>query len=174
MESQIIDGKEYRFVELRGRGKWISKDGDAYNPKRVNQKATKHINSDGYPCFGGGIPVHLYVAYAWVSGYFDGAEVDHINYDRGDYSSDNLRWVTHKDNIKHSSLDENHYVGVHAGTKNGRATLSEEDVSKAKEMFNNGLSVSDIIKEFHPNASGYERKRIWSRYNRIKTGETWS
>lgn len=174
MKEQIINGKEYRFVELRGRGKWVSKDGDAYNPKKKKRKATKHTNSDGYPCFGGGIPVHLYVAHAWVPGYFEGAEVDHIDYDRGNYFFENLRWVTHKDNIKHSSVDENHYTGLHAGAKNGRATFSAEDIVKIKEWFDKGLSVMDVIKELHPEADSYERKCMWSKYSRIKNKETWS
>ena len=65
--------------------------------------ASIYYNLDGYPCFGGGIPVHLYVATGWVDGYFDGAEVNHKDYDRTNFCADNLEWVTHLDNIHHSS-----------------------------------------------------------------------
>lgn len=44
----------------------------------------------------------MYVAHAWVDGYFDGAEVNHIDYNRENYSADNLEWITHNQNIKHS------------------------------------------------------------------------
>jgi hypothetical protein len=55
MEDKIfIDGEEYRYVELRHRGKYIGKDGKAVNPYHKKQKCTIHYNSDGYPCFGGG------------------------------------------------------------------------------------------------------------------------
>lgn len=108
IKSEIIDGKEYREVTVRGRTKLISRDGSAINPTHRNQKATIHYNSDGYPCFGGGVPVHLYVARAWVDGYFEGAEVNHKDYDRSNYHADNLEWVTHIDNVRYSS-DVGHY-----------------------------------------------------------------
>ena len=49
------------------------------------------------------MPVHLYVAYGWVDGYFDGAEVNHKDYDRSNYNADNLEWVSHIDNVHYSS-----------------------------------------------------------------------
>lgn len=103
MKTIIVNGIEYRQVEINGRTKLISKDGMALNPIKRNQKATTHLNKDGYLCFGGGIPVHLYVAYGWVDGYFEGAEVNHIDYNRTNNSASNLEWVTHQENVKHSS-----------------------------------------------------------------------
>lgn len=159
-------------MTLRGRGKWISKDGDAYNPIRFNQKVTIHYNSDGYPCFGGGIPVHLYVATAWVDGWFEGAEVDHIDYNRKNYNSSNLRWVSHSENVSHSS-DVGHYYNKE-GIKNGRATFSEEDIDRIKKLFSLGMGTMEVIKEFSPASTYKERKKMWSKFNRIKTGETWN
>lgn len=173
MESKIINGKEYRLVTIRHRSKWVARDGSAYNPIRFNQKATIHYNPDGYACFGGGVPVHLYVAHGWVDGYEDGKEVDHIDYDRCNYHADNLRWVSHKDNVRHSVDDENHYIGVHAGASNGRAVLTTADVAKAKELFNKGYTTSEVIKEFYPHYNATQRKAIWNRFNRIKNKETW-
>ncbi len=103
MESIIVDGKEYRFVTIRNRSKWIASDGDAINPYRPYIPATTHLNDDGYLCFGGGIPVHLYVAYGWLDGYTDGAEVNHKDYNRQNPSVDNLEWVSHIDNVRYSS-----------------------------------------------------------------------
>lgn len=174
MEEMVINGETFRLVTLRGRSKWISRTGIAYNPKKMRQRATIHINKDGYPCFGGGVPVHLYVAHAWVDGWFEGAEVDHINYDRADYSARNLRWVTHAENIRHSYVDENHYIGAHAGKKNGRATFSDSDILNIREQFSLGLGVMDVIKHFHPDYDYATRKNAWSKYNRIKNFETWS
>jgi hypothetical protein len=174
VEEMIINGDVYRLVTVRGRSKWVSKDGRAYNVIKFNQKASTHINRDGYPCFGGGVPVHLYVAYGWVDGYFEGAEVDHIDYDRTNYNSDNLRWVTHTENILHSSVDENRYLGKHCGGDNGRATLSNDEVKTAKELFQNGLSTMEVVRRSHPDYSYQERKSVWNRYNRIKNNETWN
>ena len=103
MEKQIINGKEYRLVTINNRSKWIAADGDAINPYRPWIPATTHLNSDGYVCFGGGIPVHLYVAYGWLDGYQDGYEVNHKDYNRQNPSLDNLEWKTHKDNVNYSS-----------------------------------------------------------------------
>ena len=158
---------------MRGRGKYISRDGKAYNPIRFNQPATIHTNPDGYPCFGGGIPVHLYVATAWVPGYFDGAEVDHIDYDRTNYSANNLRWVSHIDNIQHSVVDENHYANRHDGVKNGRATFTESQVELIRQLFADGHSTMEVVKFFHPEYTYEQRKRVWNKYDKIKTGETW-
>ena len=68
IEIKNINGKDYKLISVKGRSKWIASDGSAYNPYRFNQPATIHINPDGYPCFGGGVPVHLYVAKGWVDG----------------------------------------------------------------------------------------------------------
>lgn len=106
---EIIDGIEYKRVTIAGRQKLIAKDGKALNPIRRGQKCTTHLSKDGYPCFGGGIPVHLYVAYGWVDGYFEGAEVNHKDFDRTNYNADNLEWVTHVDNVHYSS-DANRYA----------------------------------------------------------------
>lgn len=117
--------------------------------------------------------MHLYVATAWVDGWFEGAEVDHIDYDRNNFHANNLRWVTHLDNIRHSYIDENHYAGNHKGAANGRAVMTAEQVDKIKEMFNSGMSTTDVIRALHPGYSYNERRAVWNRYNRIKTGETW-
>lgn len=174
MKSKIINGEEYRLVTVRGRSKWISKHGDAYNPIRYNQKATIHINSDGYPCFGGGVPVHLYVANGWVDGKFEGTEVDHIDCDRMNYDSDNLRWVTHEENVQHS-VDMGHYdQGQARGENNPRAVFTQNDVDVIRKFYAIGYTTMEIIKMFYPNFSYDERRKVWSRFNRIKTNETWN
>ena len=44
--------------------------------------------------------VHRLVAKAFVEGYFDGADVNHIDFDRKNNCSDNLEWVTKSQNSK--------------------------------------------------------------------------
>lgn len=173
MEEKIIDNKVFRYVVLRGRGKWIAEDGDARNKYHFNQKATKHTNCDGYPCFGGGVPVHLYVATAWVDGWFPGAEVDHIDLNRGNYAASNLRWVSHAENVKHSANTSNHYSESKRGSKNGRSTLSDEEVVTVRSLFADGYSTMEVIKLLHPDFGYQQRRSVWNRYNRIKTMDTW-
>ena len=173
--SEIINGKEYRYVEICGRGKLISRDGDAINPIRRCQPATIHYNADGYPCFGGGVSVYLYVATAWVDGWFEGAEVNHKDFDRTNYCADNLEWVTHKDNIDYTI--ENNYEAVcksKQGLKNGRARFTVEQVLQIRKMYDAGSSVADIIKYFFPELQRVSQYRsIHSTVLNIAKRKTW-
>lgn len=173
--NEIINGKEYREVTLRGRTKLIASDGDAINPIRRNQECTIHYNRDGYPCFGGGVPVHLYVAHGWVDGYFDGAEVNHKDFNRENYNSNNLEWVTHLDNISYSVENNSEcWNASKAGVNNGRCTFTEEQVIKIRELYDNGMSVADIVRLDYPeliHASDY--KSIHSTYLNICKRKTW-
>ena len=175
MYSEIINGKEYRYCELCKRGKLIAKDGSAINPIRRNQKATIHINEDGYPCFGGGIPVHMYVARAWVDGWFEGAEVNHKDFNRMNYNADNLEWVTHKENIDYSV--ENNYDVIcksKQGSNNGRARFTVNQVLEIREMYDSGMSIADIVKCFFPELDTVDKyKSIHSTILNIAKRNTW-
>lgn len=175
MKIEYLDGVEYRYVEIRGRGKFISKDGLAFNPKRKNQKATMHINQDGYPCFGGGVPVHLYVAYAWVNGYFDGAEVNHKDFNRANFNSDNLEWVTHSQNIEYShQYNYEEICKSKQGIHNGRATFSENQVLQIRKMAEQGMSTADIVRVFYPELKKSKQyKSIHSTFLNIVNRNTW-
>lgn len=170
-----IDNKEYRYVELRGRGKYIAEDGAAINPKRRRQKATTHINTDGYPCFGGGIPVHIYVARGWVKGYFEGAEVNHKDFNRLNYHANNLEWVTHKDNINYTlKYNYDNVCKSKQGIKNGRATFTEKEVLKIRELYKQGNSVADIVRIFYPELQTVKQyKNIHSTFLNIVKRKTW-
>ena len=175
MLSEIINGKEYRLVTLRNRSKLIARDGSAINYFRRNQKATIHYNEDGYPCFGGGVPVHLYVAHAQVDGYFDGAEVNHKDFDKTNYNADNLEWVTHLENIR-DSVENNSYVWNKSkqGINNGRSIFTEDDVRKIRDMYSSGMSIADIIRVFYPNLkTAKEYKNIHSSFSNICHRKTW-
>lgn len=174
MESKIINGIEYRYVTIRDRSKWVSKEGDLINPVRINQKVKEYaLNPDGYPATGGGVPVHLYVAYGWVNGWFEGAEVNHKDFDRTNYHADNLEWVTHKDNISWSVDNNDNYSKCKYGSKNGKAKFTEEDVKEIRELYNNGMKVFDIIRQ-KENIDDYEtlRKKSSKYYYLIKN-KTW-
>lgn len=172
---EIIDEKEYREVTLCGRTKLIAKDGSAINPIRRKQKATIHINHDGYPCFGGGVPVHLYVANGWVEGYFEGAEVNHKDFNRMNYHADNLEWVTHTDNIKYTIENNNEiWLKSKQGIKNGRATFTEDKVREIRKLFKQGLSIADILRIDYPDYHTQKQYHaIHSTYANICHYKTW-
>lgn len=171
----IINGKEFREVTLRGRTKLIARDGEAYNPIHRKQKCTIHYNPDGYPCFGGGVPIHLYVAHGWVEGYFEGAEVNHKDFDRTNYDADNLEWITHRENVQ-KSVQDNREVWCKSkkGENNGRATFTEEQVREIRTMYDSGSSIADIVRYYHPELQTQEQyHNIHSKFAKICHRETW-
>ena len=176
MRKEIINGKEYREVTVRGRTKLVSEDGDLINPIKRNQKSRWSLNKDGYPCSGGSIPVHLYVAYGWVDGYFEGAEVNHKDFNRLNFKASNLEWVTHQDNIKYT-IDNNYENFCNGRTcdKNGRAIFTREEVLEIRNMYDNlHMSVADIVRYYHPELkTAKQYKNIHSSYLNICKRNTW-
>ena len=174
----VIDNKEYKFITLRGRSKLVAKDGSLLNPYR-NQKVGIHKNLDGYLCSGGDVPVHLYVAYAWVDGYnkdLDITEVNHKDFDRTNNNVDNLEWVTHYDNVQYS-IKGNYEVVCKSkrGINNGRATFTEDQVLKIRELYNTGkYSVADLVRMDYPELKTQkDYHSIWSTYSNIVKRKTW-
>lgn len=53
--------------------------------------------------------VHTLVAMVFVDGYFDGAEVNHRDFNRENNYYANLEWVTHEENIHHTMNSGRHY-----------------------------------------------------------------
>lgn len=123
---------------------------DGVVQSRGERIKTPSKNADGYlvvgMCVDGSnvkIGVHKLVAQAFVEGYFEGAEVNHIDYDRTNNSSSNLEWVTHKDNVLHSVLAGRYpsACGKYNGSKNpnyGNDTLkkryaSDKELAKEKQ-----------------------------------------
>lgn len=175
MNIEIINGIEYHEVTLRGRTKLIARDGSAINPYRRNQKVTIHYNVDGYPCFGGGVPVHLYVAHGWVDGYFEGAEVNHKDFNKDNFHADNLEWLTHHDNVRYS-VEHNSKVWNECkqGIKNGRATFTEEQINFIRKLYDGGMHISDIVKLFHPEmTTSYAYRNLHSTFSNICKRKTW-
>lgn len=173
--SEIIDGKEYRAVTLRGRTKLIAKDGSAYNPQRRRQKVTIHINADGYPCFGGGVPVHVYVGHGWVEGYFDGAEINHKDFNRMNYHADNLEWLSHADNIRYSrTYNYENWYRNKQGENNGRAKFTVEKVKEIRKLYASGMTIAAILQIDHPEMDTQEKYHsLHSTYYNICKGYTW-
>lgn len=177
LEDKIfVDGVEYRYVKLRGRGKYIARDGRAINPLRRNQEATININADGYPCYGGGVPIHMYVAHAWVDGYFDGAEVNHKDFDKMNYNADNLEWISHKENVLYSMNNSPLWKNSNLGIRNGIAHFTKEQILEIRKLYDSGVPVGDIMRtlfddEIIKNRTNY--KNIYNHISRIGKRLSW-
>lgn len=104
---------------------------------------------------------------------YDELEVNHINYDRSDNRVENLEWITHKDNVHHSS-DKGRYKGNSSGCKNGRANYTEEEIIYMRKLYDEGKTVMDIIKILFPSLNYNERKNKWTRIKAIVTRKTYT
>lgn len=93
--------------------------------------------------------IHRLVAESFVDGYFDGAEVNHKDFDRNNNSYKNLEWVSHTDNVYHSSSCGRYKKQYGADNPNyGNRKLSKfysenKDIAKQKQSRSgaqNGMS----------------------------------
>lgn len=91
----------------------VRKDGVTQKRAGVIKKQAK--NNDGYLTVhlskegcDKRVGVHILVAKAFVSGYFDGAEVNHIDCNRENNVFSNLEWITHADNVRYAIKQGNH------------------------------------------------------------------
>lgn len=91
----------------------VSLDGKTYHyHSKIKQQS---FNSDGYLTVKLSkdgkdvrIATHILVAKAFVKGYFDGAEVNHLDCDRTNNYFENLEWLTHYENILYAIKMGNH------------------------------------------------------------------
>ena len=119
-----IDGYEgYYEVSNIGRVRSLDRYVTTSNGRIHHRKGkikVQTLNDDGYCTvklskYGKDIRigVHILVGKAFVPGYFDGAEINHIDCVRTNNNSDNLEWVTHSENIIYS-IEMGNHVSVSA------------------------------------------------------------
>lgn len=77
-------------------------------------------------------PVHRVVAYLWVDNPQNLSDVDHINGIRDDNRVENLRWMSHSDNIRHSYASGRRVV---AGGKNANALRTDDEIRNLCRLF---------------------------------------
>ena len=85
------------------------------------------------------VKVHRIVAENWVPNEMSKAQVNHINFDRSDNRSDNLEWVTPKENAMHSysagRVSKPICTNFVKGSAVGTAKLTEDNVREIRAKF---------------------------------------
>lgn len=161
-----IDGKDYRLATEYNDSYWVSRDGDVLCGRSL-RPAKLRCGHNGY-VQAGSCRVHRLVALVWVEGYFDGAEVNHIDYNRANNRADNLEWLSHRDNNIHSA--EN----IGAGHCKSGIIFTTAIVLTIKQMLSDGKSVPEIVTELYPELQCYQRHCMRIRIGHIKRGDSWN
>lgn len=174
--------EQFKDFEFDGMKYKVGNFGTVYGT-RFKRPLKQRINGDGYLTVTLGklkgkrtsIAVHRLVAMLFVPNDDpdNKKEVNHIDYNRQNPRYDNLEWITHVDNIRHSS-NAGRFSDSKKGIKNGRSKYSEEEVLKIRELYKLGYTVMDIVKEFYPELNSKERHNKWSTIKRIVTNECYN
>ena len=86
--------------------------------------------------------VHRLVAFAFVSGYEDGFEVNHINEDKEDNRASNLEWVNHITNINHGTGRKRQFEKLYTKKKVEMYSIDGEFISSFESACQAGRSIS--------------------------------
>lgn len=128
-------------INYQGVNLTVFENGEIYwNGKKRNH----FINADGYPCVSLKIPnvgwravcVHRLVASAFIPNPNHLPEVNHRDFNRANFTIENLEWITHADNIRYSqchrdiSGEHNPNFGNH---KLSEIYRSDPELSKEKQ-----------------------------------------
>ncbi len=106
--------------------------------------------------------VHRLVAGAFVDGWFEGATVDHLDFDPANNHFSNLEWVTQKvNNQRKIAAGRGNNL---KGSKQPRAKLTEADIPLIFEMREAGMTYEKIGLKFLVSTT-----KIWQ----IIKGENW-
>jgi len=163
--KDIINYKEFYQVSNLGNVKRIK---DNYN-KSINRN-TKSIRSDGYIAvklhrnnIGKSFMIHRLVLEAFVGPCPDKMECRHLDGNRQNNNLKNLKWGTHKENIK--DMIRHGTISNRKGSNNNRAKLNEKQVRIIKYLLKNSeISKPNIAKIFNVSVSNIcdiHAKRTW-------------
>jgi hypothetical protein len=118
-----------RLREIPGMdGYFASECGHVFSSRRGWAELSQWDNSSGYATVKVSnypLTVHRAVALAWVDGFMDGLDVNHIDGDKSNNHRTNLEWCSRSDNIRHSLAnglhvnEETPVIGVNESTGDG-------------------------------------------------------
>lgn len=139
---------DYARIRTKNNGIYfIYEDGRVFS-MRVGRFLLQHpdrsgymiTSLNGYPCY-----VHVLVAHAFLGPKPEGMEVNHKNGNKADNSIQNLEYVTHQENIKHSyaELGRKGYTGKRR--KPGPVTRQKMALAKFKSVKATNTATGDIL-----------------------------
>lgn len=116
-----------------------------------------YLNGDGYPCVTiktdkgwRQIGVARLVALAFIPNPDSLSDVDHVNFDRTDFSISNLAWISHKENVR-------------------RSVINKPDISGEKNPNYGNRKLSQFYKE-HPEIAKIKQGRPGKQNGRYING----
>ena len=151
----------WKRIEYKGQIINVCNDGTIVWNNKIRKP---YFNADGYPVVSiktekgwRAIGVARLVATAFIPNPNNLPEVDHINFDRTDYSINNLAWITHENNVKRSVVNLPDRHGKN-NSNYGNKKLSQfykenPDIAKQKQSrpgkqngrYKHGLYVSEKV-----------------------------
>ena len=175
MEEEIF--KDFTYDEMNYK---VGNFGTIYGT-RFKRPLKQRLNKDGYLEVTLGrekgkrttFRVHRLVATLFVPNPNNYTEINHKDYNRANPRYDNLEWITHKQNIKHSS-EKGRYIDCKIGLKNGRSKYTKEEVYKIRNLYDEGKSIMEIIKIMYPSLNFKERRSIWNGIKSIATRKSYN
>lgn len=93
--------------------------------------------------------VHRLVAETFIGEINQGMIVNHLDFNKGNNSIENLEIVTYSENSKHAYDNGVNSIPIMKGECHPLAKLSEVDVIKMREMYSNGVSPKYISNKFN-------------------------
>lgn len=170
----INKNENWKEIQIENYGKlMVSKNGEVFSLK-ANKILSQRKKQDGYlyvrirlkdhseKC----LFIHRLIAQAFIPNPEMKKEVNHKDFDRTNNCADNLEWCTRLENIRYSQ-EHGRYKKAYnnTGSKNPKAKLTEKQVIDIRKLYDSGMCIADIAKEY---------KRGWSTINNIVKGLTWT
>lgn len=146
----ITDYEGVYQISNLGRARSLDRPSGAYRKGRVLRAATSKL---GYKyiilCRGGFrklAKLHRLVAAAWHGPCPKGKECAHLDGSKDNNVPENLKWVSHKENMEHTAI---HGVNrVFIGVANKMAKITEADVLEIRQRWLDGESHRDIARHY--------------------------
>lgn len=166
------------IYNVHGIDYFVREDGKIFSTKntgaaKYHQEIKQRLNADGYPTITCGLTnhrkaarVHRIVAMAFIPNPNPEilTEVDHIDCDRENNHVSNLRWISSYDNK--SRVPRELRSEVTKGSKNGRATFTEDQIIEMRRLYDSKeMTIAEIAKKFNS---------YWSTINNIVKRLTWT
>lgn len=138
---KFVDGHPDYLISDQGRVLSLKREPIVMIPS-TNHQGYRRIMLDGKWC-----QVHRLVAKAFVSGWFEGAVVNHLDENPGNNNADNLEWCTYSRNNSYGRGHENRKItkgaAVRCYTLEGEFLAEFPSISEAARVIgcaNSGIS----------------------------------